>query len=147
MNQKTDGHSRRDKQDEYLAAAKKVGLAALLGGLLEIFRATEAKRKYFHLLDMLARMNLLRIPSRVYELMNLLRIPASEVSAASTDIQIIRPVQEHHIVYVQPNGTDANVISFDDFRGVVERHGDEFARRFAQSLSEWSAVEAGRRMA
>ncbi len=46
---KTEGLSRRDNQDAYLLASRKVGFPALLGGVLDIFRATSAKRKYLAL--------------------------------------------------------------------------------------------------
>ena len=44
---KTESLSRRIAQDQYLLASQAVGFPALLGGLLDIFRATAAKRKYF----------------------------------------------------------------------------------------------------
>jgi hypothetical protein len=36
-----------------------------------------------------------------------------------------------------------NVINFRAFAEVVARHDDALSRRFAQSLREWAAVQAG----
>ena len=140
---KTEGQSRRAKQDKYLAAAKEVGLPALLNGLLTIFQATHSKRKYFCLLDQLAQMGLVQIPSSMYDLMH--RTDLRGLSDAAAEIQVTCQVKEQYVIYVQPNGTDTNVISFDIFRRIVERHEDVVSKRFAQSLAEWSHVKAGRR--
>ena len=138
---KTDGRSRRRKQDRYLVAAQKVGLSALLDGLLVIFRATTAKRKYFHLLDALGRLGLLDIPTAMYDIIS--RSNLQGIAAASREIEVSCPVQRCHIVYVQPNGEGADIISFGDFRGTVARHDDAVSARFAQSLEEWARVSAG----
>ena len=66
---KTEGLSRRDNQDKYLLASREVGFPALLGGVLDIFRATNSKRKYFALLEHLESMGLLRIPMAMREIM------------------------------------------------------------------------------
>lgn len=140
---KTEGRSRRRKQDAYLAAAKRVGLAALLDGLLSIFRATLSKRKYFCLLDELAQMGLLRIPAHMYDVMKSTHLDGFEDAAKKIQVVCPCPVQELHIIYVQPNGPGDDVISFDDFRDAMPKNTDEVANRFAQSLSEWSTVDAG----
>lgn len=140
---KTDGGSRRDEQDRYLAAAQKVGLPALLDGLLAIFRATSAKRKYFHLLHSLGRMGLLDIPATMYDIIS--RDSLRGITAASRGVKVTCPVQRRHIIYVQPNGEGPDIISFDDFRGVVARHRDAVSARFAESLGEWAKVPAGTR--
>ena len=140
---KTEGRSRRTKQDDYLVAAREAGLPALLEGLLDILRATTAKRKYFCLLNRLERLGLLHIPDAVREIM---KQPALHgVNEASHDVEITCPVAELIIAYIQPNGHGNDVISFDDFRSVVGMHDDPFSRRFARSLSEWAQVEAGER--
>ena len=66
---KTEGASRRYSQDKYLIAAKEVGMEALLNGVLQIFHATQAKRKYFHLLKHLEQMGLLLIPNELEDIM------------------------------------------------------------------------------
>ena len=64
---KTEGISLRPAQDKYLRAAQRMGLPRLLEGLLEIFRATKSKLKYFCLLEHLESMDLLRIPASMKE--------------------------------------------------------------------------------
>ena len=140
---KTDGGSRRDQQDEYLARAQGVGLPALLDGLLAIFRATTAKRKYFHLLDSLSRLGQLDIPAAMYDIAS--RDSLQGITAASADIKITCPIQRCHTIYVQPNGEAPDIISFDDFQAVVARHGDTVSARFTQSLKEWANTPAGTR--
>ena len=138
---KTDGHSRRAKQDEYLAAARSVGLSALLDGLLTIFRATQAKRKYFHLLRHLSRLGLLDIPDKMCDIMN--GADLRGCTEASREIRVTCRASAHSIIYVQPAGTGSEIISFDDFKAVVEQHSDALSKRFAESLAKWARVEAG----
>lgn len=138
---KTEGMSRRQEQDKYLTAAQETGMEVLLDGLLQIFRATTAKRKYFHLLDTLASAGLLTIPEEMYTLMGKDALQGS--TAASKTIQITCRAKDHHIVYIQPNGSGEEIISFADFKTVVERHDDSISLRFARSLSEWADIQAG----
>ena len=138
---KTDGLSRRIEQDEYLLAAQKVGLHRLLEGLLDIFRATNSKRKYFCLLEYLEQMGLLRIPETMNEIMA--RPTLQGVSEASRQVEIKVAPAESLIVYVQPNGEGHNVITFRDFAEVIRKHDDNVSQRLAQSLLEWAEVQAG----
>ena len=140
---KTDGMSRRDSQDKYLTAAKDVGPSALLDGVLEIFRATQAKRKYFHLLQHLEMMGLFRIPERMRQIMSREGLRGAE--EASCEIEITTRAAKSTIVYVQPIGEGEDVVSFWDFRGVVLRHQDPVSERFAESLSRWATTTAGGR--
>jgi hypothetical protein len=138
---KTEGMSRRAEQDKYLLAAQKIGLTCLLEGLLDIFRATNAKRKYFCLLIYLENMGLLRIPMHMKEIMTK---PALQgVNDASCQIEITAKAMKPLIVYVQPNGNGENIISFCEFAEVVRRHDDPVSQRFAVSLCEWAKVQAG----
>lgn len=140
---KTEGMSRRDSQDEYLLASRKVGFSALLNGVLDIFRATNSKRKYFVLLEHLESLGLLRIPKEMKEIMSRPNLQgATEVSHM---IQVTEPPTECIIVYVQPNGDGDDIISFTDFRTVVQKYNDPVSQRFARSLSEWANVQAGER--
>jgi hypothetical protein len=66
---KTEGESRRESQDKYLIASQEAGMTALLDGTVRIFRATQAKRKYYCLLVQLQLMGLLRIPEELRVLM------------------------------------------------------------------------------
>lgn len=138
---KTESLSRRPEQDKYLLAAQSTGLAGLLQGLLDIFRATNAKRKYFCLLVHLEHMGLLRIPPQMKEMM--LQPTLQGVNEISRLIEITTNVQESLIFYVQPNGDGPNVISFAEFSAVVRRHDDLVSQRFAVSLCEWADIRAG----
>lgn len=138
---KTEGLSRRDNQDKNLHASLDVGFPALLGGVLDIFRATNSKRKYFSLLEFLESMGLLRIPVDMKEIM--LRPRLQGATEASSAIEITKTVIDSIIVYIQPSGTGDDIINFEDFRSVVQEHKDPVSQRFAQSLVEWARVKAG----
>ena len=142
---KTEVRSRRGKQDEYLLAAQKAGLRALLEGLLDIFRATKSKRKYFCLLTYLERMGLLRLPERMKEIMA--QPTLRGVNQASRQVEIQADPAESIIVYVQPNGAEHNIITFRDFAEVVRKHDDPMSQRFARSLLRWANVQAGKQPA
>ncbi len=142
---KTEVRSRRGKQDEYLLAAQKAGLCTLLEGLLDIFRATHAKRKYFCLLAYLERMGLLRLPEGMKEIMA--QPTLRGVSQASRQVEIQVDPAESLIRYVQPNGAERNVITFHDFAAVVRKHDDPVSQRFARSLFRWANVQAGEKPA
>ena len=140
---KTEGLSRRANQDNYLIASRKAGFPALLGGVLDIFRATHSKRKYFILLELLESMGLFRIPN---DLKDIMRRPGLHgATDASRGIESTASVTESIIVYIQPNGNGEDVITFDNFRDVVQRHDDLVSQRFAQSLTEWANIKAGER--
>lgn len=141
---KTDDRSRNDTQDNYLMAAQQVGFASLLEGVLEIYRATEQKRKYFCLLERLAQLRLLAVPREVCEFMR--QENAHGIKEASKKISVTCGTPKCLIVYVQPNGDGAGVISYDDFRAVVAKHDDPVSKRFAQSLKEWANVKAGSKL-
>ncbi len=138
---KTEGRSRRRKQDKYLLAAQGVGLAGLLEGLLDIFRATDAKRKYFCLLRYLESMALLRIPAQMRDIMEGATLQG--VTEVSRQVEVTYKSTETLIVYVQPNGDGPEIISFREFADVVSRHDDPVSQRFALSLCEWAEIQAG----
>jgi len=138
---KTEGSSRRENQDKYLLASREAGFPALLGGVLDIFRATDSKRKYFTLLEHLEFMGLLWIPMEMKEIMS--RTSLQGATEASYSIDITTSATDSVIIYVQPNGTGDDIISFEGFRDVVQKHDDPLSQRFAKSLREWAAVKAG----
>ena len=140
---KTEGLSRRDNQDKYLAASRKAGFLALLGGVLDIFQSTNSKRKYFALLELLESMELLRIPTDMKKIMS--RSSLVGITEASRSIEITTSVTDSIIVYVQPNGDGDDIINFDEFRAIVQKHDDTVSTRFAQSLQEWASTKAGER--
>ena len=138
---KTEGNSRRESQDKYLIASKKIGMTALLEGVLQIFHATQAKRKYYFLLKRLASMNLLEIPVEVDEIMQ--RESLRGINAAVDSIRITSKVASCEILYIQPNGEGDQIISFEEFANIIEQNDDLFAKRFSASLREWANVKAG----
>lgn len=138
---KTEGQSRRDSQDKYLRAACAAGFSSLLGGVVDIFRATNSKRKYFCLLTELEGMGLLRVPVELHELMSRPRIQGA--TEASREIEITSHVTECIVLYVQPNGCGPDVISFEEFHAVVQKHDDPVSQRFTRSLREWADTQAG----
>jgi len=140
---KTDELSRRNKQDKYLFKSSKVGFPALLGGVLEIFRATNSKRKYFALLELLESIGLLQIPMEMKKIMS--RQSLQGIIKMSHAIKITAPMTNPIIVYVQPNGSGSNIINFEDFRAVIQKHDDPISQRFAKSLMEWASIKAGDR--
>lgn len=138
---KTEGLSRRDNQDKYLFASREVGFTALLGGVLDIFRVTNSKRKYFALLEHLESMGLFRIPVDMKQIMS--RPGIQGVTDASRRVEVTASVTDSIIVYVQPNGSGDDIINFEEFRAVVQKHNDPVSQRFARSLTEWARVKAG----
>ena len=143
---KTDATSRNTKQDRYLEAARSAELVDLLNGTVTIFRATRAKRKYYCLLDRLAKMGLLEIPQRFRVLMsggNLRGV--TEESRQVIPTAKARNVSDRRKLYIQPSKTRPEDISFEDFASVVESHEDPFSQRFAQSLIRWAELKAGRK--
>lgn len=50
---KTDDNSRRNKQDWYLEMAKSNNVIDLVNGVLQIYKATSSKKKYYILLTLL----------------------------------------------------------------------------------------------
>jgi len=150
---KTDGQSCRPKQDRYLLAAQDAGLAALLSGVLDIFRATDSKPKYFCLLKQLESIGLLRIPESLTAIMAGPTLQGA--NEASGDVEVTAKAEKPLIVYILPNApkvaagqTDAVtpvIISFSEFADVVRRHDDPVSHRFAASLREWADVPAGGR--
>jgi hypothetical protein len=138
---KTEGLSRSDKQDKYLHMCREVGFKFLLEGVLDIFRATKSKRKYFNLLLHLEGMDLLEIPTNIKEIMSRPNIRGAV--EASREIEISSNVLECIIIYIQPISKRDDEISFEDFRSIVLKNDDAVSRRFSKSLSEWARVQAG----
>lgn len=138
---KTEGRSRRDAQDRYLQAARAAGLPALVAGVLEIFRATNASRKYFYLLEYLEGMGLIQIPTQLRDIMS--RRTMQGLTAASRYIQVTAKAAKMLVLYIQPSGSDPDILSFEEFRLIVQKHNDPISQRFAQSLAEWASISTG----
>lgn len=138
---KTEGLSRRDKQDKYLLASRKAGFAELVTGVLDIFRVTNSKRKYYALLELMELMGLIRIPIEMKGIMS--RSSLQGVTEVSYNIEITTSVTDSLIVYVQPNGEGNNIINFEEFSATVIKHGDPVSMRFAESIQKWATTKAG----
>lgn len=121
---KTDDKSRRDKQDWYLQAAQKEGMQSLLEGLRKIYRATDAKDKYRHLLRALQAANLIQ-----------------RVDGHGFDI--LPDPNEISILYLQPHGEGSDTITFQELSEFVGKKQDALSKRFSESLREWSSSPAG----
>lgn len=146
---KTDGASRNQKQDDYLSAARETGLTGLIGGLLDIFMATQSKPKYFSFLLYLESLDLLTIPMDLKEIMA--RPSHDGANKAAKGIKLKAVPSKTRIAYVQPcddqpalsEKLKSTIITFRDFAEVVNRHEDPVSQRFAESLIEWASIKAG----
>lgn len=138
---KTEAMSRREKQDDYLNACCRTGMPKILTGVIDIFKVTNAKRKYFTLLEYLEMTRQIAIPLKLRQIMQADNLIGS--TAASNEIQIISEVDELNVIYIQPRKEKNNEISFDEFANVVKRHEDTVSQRFAKSLIDWASVVAG----
>ena len=133
---KTDMDSLRESQSQYLLDTRRVGLKALVKGVIEIWEATKKKEKYGHLLYLLSRLGLVSPPSsRNGNWRN-----AFDGVQATVDEQD----REIKIVYIQPTEkTDFEYIYFNEVADVVHERG-ELGCIFAKYLRQWTA-EAGSR--
>ncbi len=116
---KTDDSSRRDKQDLYLKKAKENNISDLINGVLDINRATNAKKKYGNLLSLLSQIGWIDIENMIN---------------TSSDYDIT-------IVYIQPNrkaDCADEVITFVDISEYLSIHTDSLTQRFCKSLIEWT---------
>ena len=131
--------SRREGQDNYLDHAITTGMDDILRGLKEIVRTTDAKQKYYHLLNVLSDLGLIQLDglkSKMYPKV------VSGVVKLIDDISILKtPALE--VVYVQPRKSKEDkpddkhhYIYFDEFANCVESHGD-MGGLFAGYLRKW----------
>jgi hypothetical protein len=135
---KTDGASRRDSQDTYLARSVEVGFARIVSGIVEISQATKAHQKYGHLLHALAAQGCVRLPDGLDDhlwpgvrpgLGKLLR--QVEVTVGDGELEV-------EVVYVQPTASDGDsCIDFETFAAHVERYCDPVSGAFVASLRRW----------
>lgn len=139
---KTDSASRRDKQDQYLAAAQSVGMPKLLEGIIQIFRATAARHKYFCLLRTLESFELLRLPPAMHDKWKSGKLQG--ITALADDIEITCGPIPIDILYVQPHSHEERELGFDAIADWLARQNDPVATRFAESLQRWASTEAGR---
>jgi hypothetical protein len=133
---KTDVESRRDAQDEYLERIGELGLATVLDGLIDIVQATNAHRKYFHLLSILEQLGVLELPDGLADQ----TFPRAERgrSAMLDDIAVcVEPGEfDVDVVYVQPRGDGEGVIDFAEFADWLNGRG-ALAEAFSEALLDW----------
>ncbi|MFV0536642.1 MAG: hypothetical protein ACK5M3_04625 [Dysgonomonas sp.] len=116
---KTDDSSRRDKQDWYLREAKKKNIINLVDGILDINRATQAKKKYGYLLSKLETMGW---------------IDKSTNTNLSSNYDVT-------IVYIQPNRKEDDsdlIITFSEISEYLSEYTDPITKRFCKSLTRWT---------
>ncbi len=116
---KTDDSSRRDKQDWYLREAKKKNITNLVDGILDINKATQAKKKYEYLLSKLETMGWVD------------KMTNTNISE-KYDITII---------YIQPNRKEEDtdlVITFSEISDYLSGYTDPVTKRFCKSLIRWT---------
>lgn len=143
---KTDAASHLPEQARYLNACQTHGFHDLLTGIKQLFLATNSKRKYFRLLVQLEEMELITGLKPLREVMNCNTLRGASVAAEMIEPNPKLEIKECLIVYIQPTkeprpeNSAVKVISFDDFRSVVQMHGDLISQRFAASLDAWSKL-------
>lgn len=140
---KTDDASRRDSQDEYLEAAKRLGFRPIVEGIHSIIKATSARQKYHHLSAALARLGYLELPPDLERY--LYPAPRSGLSAKLAQI-VVAPINTPiEVIYVQPTATGSDrCIDFDRFASYVARFDDPFSRRFSAYLVRWKESAGAR---
>ena len=118
---KTDMASKNEEQARDLGQAVEVGLKRLVGGVIEIARATSQKRKYAHLLYLLSELGLVELQD------------APKVADRKEETW---PSLE--LVYVQPRCPKMTTIGFNEFAEIIEEDGSGIDKLFARYLKEWT---------
>mgnify|MGYP001574443557 CR=1 FL=1 len=117
---KTDVDSKREKQNWYLKTATQVGFIKLLEGLLDIYSATEQKRKYTRYISELQKMAWIKEDNNKYF-----------VSSKDYNIETI---------IIQPRKTkkeEFKVITFQNIVRILSSNKDFLSGRFIKSLKKW----------
>jgi len=140
---KTDGESRRDEQDTYLATSKRLGFKKIVEGVRSIMMSTSAHQKYHHLAVVLARLGFLTLPpdlaSYIYPIPREGLLPRL-AQIAPTDAN--PPVE---VIYIQPNATAGDrCIDFERFATHVAKFSDPLSRMFCEHLRRWRAAAGSR---
>jgi hypothetical protein len=115
---KTDSGSRRNKQDEYLLASQKVGMKAILDGVLKIYSATTYMTKYKYLIDKLESAKL--------------------ITNSGTNYSPSNSQDEIEIIYIQPKAAKSNEIGFEEVSNIIGKSEDPIYRKFSEILLSWS---------
>jgi hypothetical protein len=140
---KTDDGSRRQGQDEYLAAAVRLGFRPIVEGIRSIVNSTTAHGKYHHLARALARLGYLNLPADLEEFT--FPRPRRGLSARLEAISVPAFDTPVDVVYVQPTrGEGERCIDFVQFAAHVARYDDPLSKRFADHLLRWRLPAGGR---
>ena len=139
---KTDMRSLRKHQEDYLACAVKRGMPEILCDVRRMAKARErrAREKYFHLLRSIACLGLMTLPDdlehKIYE------SPRGVYECLDRTV-IASPSPSVGVIHVLPQAIDGkDCIDFETFARVVENQS-EIGKRFAESLRNWTRLEAG----
>jgi len=136
---KTDAASRRDVQDDYLAAAKRIGWRKIVEGVRSIMLATNAHQKYHHLAAALSRLGYLTLPSDIEAF--LYPVPKPGLTARLEQIAVSGKDSAVDVIYVQPNSQDGDTcIDFEEFAKYVGRFEDPLSQQLSKHLGEWTTV-------
>lgn len=121
---KTDSGSRRKKQDDYLEAARNVGLGEVVKGILKLYQATTYKKKYRFLLAKLEEAGL--------------------ISGGKAGHTVSITNNGLHVLYVQPhakeNDAERDILDFVAVAEALKERfgGDEFMAAAAQAFLAWA---------
>ena len=145
---KTDMGSLDDKpQIKYLKRAAKKNLHEILCEIKEISRAKrrpDKRRKYFHLLQILADLRLITLPPNLEE--KLYGDESAGVYECMEQIEVTANPAEPKVVYILPDAEEGerilppefNCIGFKYVAQCVNRRDGEISREFAKYLEKWT---------
>jgi hypothetical protein len=137
---KTDMASRDPDEDANLRRARDVGLSALLEGVPKIVCASDHKRKYWCLLQLLKQHALIAFPTNL----NGFSASASDFMRCMQQVKVTVPATlKTELLYLQPTAKKSDEIGFDVLAEWLVRQDDPTASRFAQSLRTWASTPAG----
>ena len=140
---KTDMSSLRDEQKSYLRRAKERGLSCILREFVKIAAASQSRKKYYHLIDTLSKMGLLKLPPKLDELIQTMETRGST--------KLIRKIRVCHttdskveVLFVQPKPCkdDFSCISFEKFASSIENSG-VLGCLLAKYLRRWVTAPGG----
>ena len=141
---KTDLRSSRRKQDQYLEEASKRGMKRLLRELKSMAktRIRATRQKYFHLLQTLADLGLMKLPPNLEH--KTYALPAARGVYECIDaIKLTRKMPTLEVIYLLPRPRkNLNCVDFGTLAGIVEHQG-EIGGQFAYYLRRWAEEEAG----
>ena len=147
---KTDVRSRRAGQDAYLHAAQRVGLPALMQGVVDIvvgprLRDVHRDHKYAWMVHALSELGCLTAPDAYRRAVY--AEDRTGLTAAARSLAVTAPDCPLEVVYVQPVRSDeeasgTTTIDFEAFAAVIEATKEPMGARFAQSLRDWTCPPA-----